>query len=152
MRSALAASMAALTLSVSVAANMPSPAAGPVPASRTQVLPAVGCVGPGCVPTQAYEAAAAAPMDTWSGWLSVYGDTGISYRWRRNTYGGDISPDCEVELRNSTGQVSFRFKVSYNGGEEAGVAYGITHTDTFTEVVNPCRWVSSVTVTEVRRR
>jgi hypothetical protein len=89
----------------------------------------------------------------WSSWLSVAGDYGISYRWKGNTYGSYMTPDCEVEFKNYSGKADFRFTVRYSdGGQESGEAYGITQSDTFTEVVNPCRWVSSVTVTNVRRR
>lgn len=115
------------------------------------------CIGPNCGRDfTAYEpgtspASSPASRD-WSSWLTVYGDYGISYRWRVNTYGAYISPDCEIQFKNSTGRADFRFKVNYNGGEESGTAYGITEDETFTEVVDPCRSVSSVTVTDVRRR
>ena len=121
------------------------------------ILAATPCIGPNChVGTPAYKGSSApattAAASTWSSWLSVYGDRGISFRWRVNTYGSGISPDCEVELKNDSGRADFRFKINYNGGEEAGIAYGITQYDTFTEMVDPCRSVSSVTVTDVRRR
>jgi hypothetical protein len=113
--------------------------------------------GPGChAAAPAYASSPAPATNTassaWSSWLSVDGDYSIVFRFRVNTYGSGISPDCEVEFRNDNGRVDFRYKINHTGGAEAGIAYGITRYDTLTEMVDPCRWVSSVTVTDVRRR
>ena len=117
------------------------------------------CPGPGCRAAAPAYASAPAPTPaptasaaSWSSWNAVYGDYSIVFRFRVNTYGGGISPDCEVEFRNDTGRVDFRYKISHSNGEEAGIAYAITQATTITEMVDPCRWVSSVTVTDVRRR
>jgi hypothetical protein len=115
------------------------------------------CPGPGCKAEAPAYASSPAPAtttasSTWSAWLSVDGDFSIVYRFRVNTYSSGISPDCEVEFKNDNGRADFRYKINHTGGAETGIAYGITRYDTYGEMVDPCRWVSSVTVTDVRRR
>ena len=158
MASGLLSPIVALALPVLFAAGTPCAGSHCASAPRQEIArtPAE-CTGPNCrAATPAYEGGIAptntAGASAWSSWLTVYGDYGIAFRWKVNTYGGGIAPDCEVEFKNSTRKADFRFKINYNGGEESGIAYGITEADTFVEMVDPCRSVSSVTVTEVRRR
>lgn len=98
------------------------------------------------------------PAGEWSPWLSAHGDSGIRWRWRANTYGPDVSPDCDFEFRNQGGgQASFRYTVSYrtrshSAADESGVQYGVTLDYGGGDNVTDCTVVSSISVSTVRRR
>jgi hypothetical protein len=105
-----------------------------------------------------FAATVAAGRGDWSSWLPAYGDSGISWRFRVNTYGSDILPDCDFEFRNyGGGKADFRYSVAfrphrYGPAEEAGLQYGITLDYAGGDNVNNCTDISSITVSSVSRR
>jgi hypothetical protein len=100
---------------------------------------------------------AAGRLSDWSAWLEADGDSGVGWRWRPNTYGAYITPDCEVEFINSPGEADFRYAISFDGGAYTGLpkrgnAYRITTEYAGGEFINGCSRVRGVAVSNVRRR
>jgi hypothetical protein len=93
----------------------------------------------------------------WSGWMMT-NEAFIEWRWKGNTYGSYIDPDCDFEFRATNGEkLNFRYEAEYdssNSGSETkkGWAYGVTETETYKANVNRCTRVNDIEVSEVRRR
>jgi hypothetical protein len=94
----------------------------------------------------------------WSQWMPS-GDETVRWRWRENTYGKDISPDCDLELKNlGNGTAAIRYRVTYDAGSniyatktENRQVFGVTLAHPSSENLNNCRDVKSVNVVSISR-
>jgi hypothetical protein len=93
----------------------------------------------------------------WSTWAAAQGDDTIQFRWQLVTYGGGLSPDCNLEVRNTFADVTevvVRFDVERSTGTEPAVKRTIYLDKQMKGVdsVSDCKNITQFTIVKTDRR
>jgi len=116
-------------------------------------LIAAGAVGLGTLLVPAVSSA-----EEWTLWRGTT-DSLLEWRWRRSSFGKNMSGVCEVQIRaREDGEFNFRFEVTYqpeglgdtSGGRRPGQAQGVRRDGRYGgDTIGGCRGVSAVKVSSL---